>query len=104
MTDVDDACFAAFGLTQDNVLVQFTPQDGSGTQQIDGIVVKPALEEASQPGSSKGTKVMRLFVRFIEITPNPRVGDVITVNGVDYAVNDIDVDRAGGSVLKLRSL
>src|SRR5690348_13970232 len=91
---LDDACLAAFGLKADGVVVLFTPQDGSGAQQIDGIIKEPALEEDTLSPS-----VVRLFVRFTEISPAPQKGDVVSIGSQHYDVADIDVDPAGGAVL-----
>lgn len=101
---VDGACLGAFGLAADGIPVTFTPQDGSGAQTIDGIIKKPPLEEEYLPGSAKGAAIVRLFVRFTEITPNPQKGDLIAINGRTYAIGDVNVDPAGGAVLKLRTL
>lgn len=100
---VDDICLSAFGLNGDGVSIAFTPQDGSGTQNIDGIVKKPPLEEEYLPGRNPGAAVMHLFVRFTEITPNPQRGDVIAIGARTYVVADVTVDTAGGAALKLRS-
>ena len=88
---------AAFGTP-----VTFTPQDGSGAQQITGIIQAPAMGEDSLPGGVRGTAVVRLFVQFTNIAPAPRHGDAITISGVAYVVVDLDVDTQGGAVLKLR--
>ena len=87
----------AFGIP-----VTFTPQDGSGAKSITGIIQEPAMGEDSLPGSTLGAAVVRLFVQFTTIMPAPRHGDAITINGVAYAVADLDVDTQGGAVLKLR--
>jgi hypothetical protein len=100
LQDVDDVCLAVFGLAQDGFVVEFTPQDGSGTKQIDGIIKKPALEEEFLPGNSN---VVRLFVRLTEIVPAPRKGDVIAINGKQYVIAEAPVDSMGGAVLKLRA-
>ena len=94
---MDTACLATFGTP-----VTFTPQDGSGAQQITGIIQTPAMAEDYVPGSVQGTSVVRLFVRFASIAPPPRGGDTVTINGTVYAVQDVDVDTQGGAVLKLR--
>ena len=94
---LDAACLATFGAP-----ATFTPQDGSGAQQITGIIQHPAMGEDYVPGSVQGTSVVRLFVRFANITPPPRHGDAITINSIAYGVLDVDVDAEGGAVLKLR--
>jgi hypothetical protein len=94
---LDTACLATFGTA-----VTFTPQDGSGAQQLTGIIQRPAMGEDYIPGSVQGTSVVRLFVRFAGITPAPRHGDKITISAIVYDVVDVDVDAEGGAVLKLR--
>ena len=91
------AVLAAFGIP-----ATFIPQDGSGDQQITGIIKAPAMGEDRLPGASLGAAVVRLFVQFASIAPAPRHGDLITINGVVYAVVELDVDTQGGAVLKLR--
>jgi hypothetical protein len=94
---MDDACLSTFGTP-----ATFTPQDGSGAQQITGIIQHPAMAEDYVPGGVQGTSVVRLFVRFANITPSPRHGDTVAINGIVYDVVDVDVDAQGGAVLKLR--
>jgi hypothetical protein len=95
---MDTACLATFGIP-----ATFTPQDGSGAQQINGIIQTPAMAEDYVPGSVQGTAVVRLFVRFAGIAPPPRSGDTITINGTVYDVQEVAVDTQGGAVLKLRT-
>jgi len=94
---LDATCLATFGIP-----VTFAPQDGSGAQQITGIIENPAMAEDYAPGSVQGTSVVRLFVRFANINPPPRHGDTITINGVVYTVVEVDVDPQGSAMLKLR--
>ena len=91
------AVLAAFGIP-----VTFTPQGGSGAQQITGIIQAPAMGEDRLPGAILGAAVVRLFVPFATISPAPQHGDAITINGVAYAVVEVDVDTQGGAVLRLR--
>jgi len=95
---MDTACLAAFGTP-----VTFTPQDGSGAQSITGIIQNPAMAEDYVPGSVQGTSVVRLFVRFANLSPLPQHGDTITINGIAYTVVEIEADTEGGAVLKLRT-
>ena len=88
---------AAFGIP-----ATFTPQDGSGAQQITGIIQAPAMAEDRLPGAILGVAVVRLFVQFTNITPAPQQGDAIAINGAAYAVVDVNVDTQGGAVLILR--
>ena len=94
---LDAASLNTFG-----VPATFTPQDGSGAQRITGIIQHPAMAEDYVPGGVQGTSVVRLFVRFANITPSPRHGDTVAINGTVYDVVDLDVDEQGGAVLKLR--
>ena len=55
------------------------------------------------PGSVQGTAVVRLFARFANLSPPPRQGDTITLNGIVYDVQEVAVDIEGGAVLKLRT-
>ena len=95
---MDTACLAAFGTP-----VTLTPQDGSGPQQITGIIQTPAMAEDYVPGSIQGTSVVRLFVRFANLNPPPQHGDTITINGIVYDVMEVEADMEGGAVLKLRT-
>jgi hypothetical protein len=98
VNSLDMACLTVFGTP-----VTFTPQDGSGAQQITGIIQTPAMAEDYTPGSVQGSSVVRLFVRFANISPQPRHGDTITINGVVYDVVEVEADLAGGAALKLRT-
>ena len=95
---MDTACLNAFGTP-----VTFTPHDGSGAQQITGIIQNPAMAEDYVPGSVQGTAVVRLFVRFANLVPQPRQGDTVAISGIVYDVLEVAVDTEGGAVLKLRT-
>ena len=97
MNVLDAACLSTFGIP-----ATFTPQDRSGAQRITGIIQAPAMGEDRLPGGTLGAAAVRLFVRFASITPAPQHGDAITINGIAYAVVEVDVDTQGGAVLKLR--
>jgi hypothetical protein len=98
IASMDTGCLTTFGTP-----ATFTPQDGSGAQQITGIIQNPAMAEDYVPGSVQGTAVVRLFVRFSTITPPPQHGDTITINGIGYDLVEVEADRGGGAVLKLRA-
>ena len=95
---MDSACLSTFGTP-----ATFTPQDGSGAQQITGIIQTPAMAEDYVPGSLQGTAVVRLFIRFASIAPSPQHGDTVTINGTTYNVVEVEADTQGGAVLKLRT-
>lgn len=96
VSTMDVALLAAFGIA-----ATLHPQAG-GSVSITGIVKPPAIEESYLPGGSDGVNIVRFFVRFVAIAPNPRVGDTVTINAVVYDIADVDVDSAGGAVLKLK--
>ena len=98
VNQMDASCLTLFGTA-----VTFTPQDGSGAQQITGIIQTPAMAEDYVPGSVQGTSVVRLFVRFVDLSPQPRHGDTIAINGTTYNVLEVEADVEGGAVLKLRT-
>lgn len=95
---VDGVCFDVF----DAVSVTLHPQDGSPDVTFKGLIENPAMAEDYVPGSSQGVSVIRLYVRFVDISPLPRKGDTLTLNGVTYDLFDKPVDREGGATLKLR--
>lgn len=85
------------------VVTTFTPQDNSGSQTVNGLIANPAMFEDYTPGSTTGTDVIRLFVRFANISPQPQKGDVFVVNGITYMVQEGTADVEGGAILKLRA-
>lgn len=95
---LDDTCLSIFGEP-----AVFNPQTGEGPITITAITA-PAPDEDVLIGTAPGTVVAYLFVRYTEITPNPRRGDVVIYGtpGASYDVVDVLVDRQGGAVLKLR--
>jgi len=94
---LDTTCLHVFGIP-----ATFTPQDGSGAQQITGIIRTPAMGEDTIPGGVQGVSVIRFFVQFSKIAPAPQHGDTVTINGITYVVAEVDVDVHGDAVLKLR--
>jgi hypothetical protein len=80
------------------VPVTFTPATGT-PQTIYGVFVKPPMMEQLAPVD--GATVVYLFVAFTSITPNPQRGDDIKINGSSYNVENVEVDRVGGAVLRL---
>ena len=82
--------------------VTFTPQDGSGNQAISGLIQTPSMAEDYIPGSVQGVNRIRLFVRFSVLSPLPKKGDSLTVNGISYFIDgDPLVDSQGGAILIL---
>lgn len=100
---MDSLILNVMGTTGDNIVVQFTPQDNSGTQIIDAIFREPAKEEQFTPGAAgSAPSVIRLFVAYSTITPLPKLGDVITISAINYSINELLADAVGGAVLKMR--
>ena len=66
------------------------------------------MAEDYVPGSTQGTSVVHLFVRFVDISPLPQKGDTLTFNGTEYDLADVSVGgnngmaSSGAAVLKLR--
>jgi hypothetical protein len=80
----------------------FTPQSTGEPQAISGVIANPAMYEDYTPGSLQAVSVIRLFVRFADISPSPQKGDQISINGANYDLFEVDADPGGGAVLKLR--
>ena len=92
-----NSIFAAGGIS-----VTFTPQNGSGAQTINAIIMPPALQEELMGGT--GTAVLRLWVDFKSLSPSPQEGDTFTVGPATYVAASVDAESqaTGGAVLKLR--
>ena len=100
--DLQQQVIQELGATANGQTVIFQPQDNSEPQTINGIIAPPPLLEQVPPGSNTGVTVIYLFIRLVDITPNPRLGDVLTLDGVGYDITDILADSQGGATLKLR--
>jgi hypothetical protein len=77
-------------------------QDGSLDETAQCVTVHPSQMEDYIPGSIKGTTVLFLFIRFVNFTVLPSHGDTATYAGLDYDVYEVDADREGGAILRLR--
>ena len=80
-------------------------QDQSPGVSVTAITKNPAMEEDYIPGSPNpnyGVSTLLLFVDFSALSPYPRKGDTATVNGVDYDIWQVDVDREGGETIRMR--
>lgn len=102
---LDQACISTFQLTDDSgtpITVILHPQSGGPDIPLQVIEESPAFAEDYVPGSSQNVSVMRLFVRFVDISTPPQKGDTVSVNGVNYDLFEADVDREGGATLKIR--
>jgi hypothetical protein len=84
------------------ISVTFTPQDGSGAQTIDAIIMPPGMQEEIMGGT--GTAALRLWVDLKSLSPQPQGGDQFTVGPTTYVVTSPDAEpvSTGGAVLKLR--
>ena len=78
------------------------PQSGGSPIPLTGIIQTPAMAEDFIPGSTQGVTVVRFFVRYADLSPQPQKGDTLTLNGVTYSVFEVAVDVEGGAILKLR--
>ena len=79
-------------------------QDQSPDVTVTAITKNPAMEEDYVPGTANpaGVTNLLLFVHFLPLIVAPRKGDTATVNGVDYDIWQVDVDREGGATLRMR--
>ena len=76
----------------------FIPQDGSGAQQIQAIVMPPGMAEEVMGGA--GTAVLRLWVDFQSLTPPPAEGDTFTVGTVTGAIRNRRSKVASGMIVR----
>ncbi|HEY4364458.1 MAG TPA: hypothetical protein VGN17_26065 [Bryobacteraceae bacterium] len=96
-TSLDNTCLSIWGVS-----ALWVPQDYSGPQSITGIISPPPLEEQVIPGSTHGTSIVYFWVRFVEIQPSPMIGDTITLDGILYNLDKVNVDSMGSAMLHLR--
>jgi hypothetical protein len=78
------------------------PQDGSGPFSFTGIIKNPGMEEEVSPGGAAGTSVVRFWVDYSSISPQPVMGDSVTINSISYTVGKVETDIEAGAVLRLR--
>ena len=74
------ACIKTFGVAATHM------PPGADEVPIMGIIQNPALAEDYVPGSAHGVTVVRFFVRFSDMNPQPAHGDQLLLNGVLYDV------------------
>jgi hypothetical protein len=93
-----NSIFVAGGIS-----VSFAPQDASGAQTINAVIMPPGLQEELMGGA--GSAVLRLWVDFKSLSPRPQKGDQFTVGTTTYVVANVDAESeaTGGAVLKLRT-
>jgi len=84
--------------TDGGISVEWTPQDGSGSQTIQAIPLPPAMPDEVMMFPT------RLWVDFESLSPSPLAGDVITISPVTYVIARVETETelTGGAVLKLR--
>jgi hypothetical protein len=76
------------------------PQGGLPAVSISGVIMNPAMGEDVAP--TAGASVLRFFVNYSDVSPAPRMGDVVVISGFSYAITEPVVDTNGAAVLKLR--
>jgi hypothetical protein len=102
--NLDTLCISTFGVAAVHY-PQTTPGDNVlwGGIPITGIFEDPALAEDYIPGSlPPGVTVVRFFIRLADLTVQPKKGDLLVINAVQYSVFDLDIDVEGSATLKLR--
>lgn len=98
---MDNTVLNTFPAGGSTASVTFLPQSGS-SQMITGVIANPAMFEDYVPGLSANVSVIRLFVRFVDISPSPQKGDQMSIVGATYDVSDVQVDTEGAAIVKLR--
>lgn len=84
------------------------PQTGGPDVPIRANILDPSMAEDYVPGSTQGTSVVHLFVRFVDISPLPQKGDTLTFNGAVYDLFEVTIGgssgmpSSGAAILKLR--
>ncbi|HXP88825.1 MAG TPA: hypothetical protein VN841_29155 [Bryobacteraceae bacterium] len=102
-TDSVERAHAQFLATWGIPAILLSPASQPGhTFSITGVIKNPGMEEELLPGSAAGVSAVRLWVDYKNITPQPLMGDQISIDGVNYDVGKVEVDIEGGAVLKLR--
>jgi hypothetical protein len=79
------------------------PQDGSAEVPFTTIDREPGMDEDFIPGTPQNVDVRRLFISFRDFAIPPQKGDTVSWNGTVYDVFEVNVDRCGGAVLKMRA-
>lgn len=90
------ACVGALGEP-----VSYTPQ-GLSPVQIQGIFSNPYYEIVSPGGAPILTRKPTLGIQLSSLPVAPKIGDAVTVRGVDYTVSDVNDDGYGGSDLFMK--
>jgi hypothetical protein len=84
--------------------VTFMPAaTGSSPQTINGVLMPHLNKEMEWVEPTQGANKIHIFVRWADITPNPQVGDFVTINGYNYDIEKTpEVDEFGGATLHLK--
>jgi hypothetical protein len=86
--------------------IMFIPRTTGVSQQIMAIFSRAPIEEPAYPGTtggvaSAGASIVYLWVHFAALTPQPALGDNVSINGIPYDVGAVYVDVKGGATLRL---
>jgi hypothetical protein len=82
------------------VAAAFYPQTGGGPIPITGSFGQPPMLEPFAPAG--GATVVYFFVYLPDISPQPKKGDRLTINGVSYDIVEVPTVEGGGSTMHLR--
>jgi hypothetical protein len=104
--------FSSLVFNADKIILDVMGQDilltihfpnGAPDVTVEAITVRPPIEEEVAAGKTTGigTGVVYMWTRQ-DRCPNLILGCTATVNGVDYDVHLLDVDREQGATLKMR--
>jgi hypothetical protein len=92
---LDNTCLSTFSIP-----AMWQPQTGGAPVAISGIVKPLPLLEEMQAGSAAGVTNVYFFIHMMP--PSPQRGDTLTLNTVNYNVQDVLTDSEAGTTLKLK--
>lgn len=95
-----DAALARTVTASFPVDASFYPTAGGGPIAITGSFGQPPMLEPFAP--EFGATVVYFFVYLPDISPQPKKGDGITINGATYDIAEVPIVEGGGSTLQLR--
>lgn len=103
IASMDGLILNTFQKTEADVPTMLTIHFDNGDPDltVQTVVKNPTMEEDYAPGSTQGTSMLILFVRFSS-TNSVQHGATATYGGVDYDIGEVNVDREGGATMKLR--
>jgi hypothetical protein len=78
--------------------VIYSPSNG------EGLVVQAIVETTREMEEAAPGVYAVLFLRLKDLPQPPERGDVVSIDGRDYKVFDIEADGGGGALIRLRQI